>query len=61
MNDINSTDADDDVSEALDQLSDKILAFTERVRGLQKELEGSQPPCSSPVHAASGEGPHAPD
>ena len=60
MNDIETSDADDDLSEALDRLSDKIFAFTERVRGLQKELEESRPPCSSRVDAASSESEHAP-
>jgi len=56
MNDISTTDAHEDLSAALDQLSEKILAFTERVRGLQIELEESRPPCSSPVDAASSGG-----
>ena len=53
MNDSSTTDGHEDLSAALDQLSEKILAFTERVRGLQQELEESRPPCSSPVDTAS--------
>ncbi len=60
MNDINPTDTDGDLSEALDRLSDRILAFADRVQGLQEGLERSRPPCSSPVEAGSSGTSHAP-
>jgi hypothetical protein len=60
MDDIYPAEADDNISEALDLLAGRILAFAEQLRRLQDELERSLPPGSDPVDAGSSEMPSAP-